>query len=407
MKRIHLRSLLAATAFLLLVNPNAHAQNPNHTNGDLVIFFQNPGGIQGDNMQVFGSLGNTATLFRQAYVNGQNLTNIANIQAVMTNTFGTNWANQTTLYGGLGGVWSASSGSSLRNDDPSRTIYSSSARDFVGTPGQANSTVLDFAGLTQITQAANAGVIAQNLIFEANATTQIAAVTNSTTGGSTIAGINPANGTGWANNIPAPGVQQAGSATNFGTFGPFSNVEFLWDLYRAQARNDISGQYGFGEPLLVGSFLGTVVLTANGNIHFVAAVSASSPYDTWAADYGLDPLQTTGPLAGDRASDPDGDGLINFQEYSFGSNPTIGSPAHLRASRSGTNVLLTAVQRNTDITAFELQSRPALATGSWTNSGLSTSASGDQGGVPSGYTRMVYTNAPGPIQSFFRLLATE
>jgi len=174
-----------------------------------------------------------------------------------------------------------------------------------------------------------------------------------------------------------------------------------------QAVNDIPGQYGFGAPIRSGRFLGTVVLTADGNVSFVAAAGAVTPYAAWAASYGLDPLLTVGPTAGHRASNPDGDGLLNFAEFAFGTNPTVGSPAPISATRNGGNVLVTMIQRNTDVTSYVLQSRGELGAGTWTNSGLSPTAAGDQAGVPSGYTRVVYTAAGGPGKTFYRALATE
>jgi len=401
-------ALVAITSTLTLLPTSARAQNPGYAPGDLVIFFQNPGGSQGSDMQLFATTGNTATVFRQAFVNGQNLTNVVNVGGLLGTTFSTNWTSETTLYGGLGGTWSASTGTSLSNGDPGRTVYTSMPRNVVGTPGVAASSVAVLAGNTAMTATANA-VIQQNNIFETLATNSPAAITNGL--GSTIQSINPTDafggGNSWNNNIPAPGVQQQGSASSFGTFGPFTNVEFLWDVYRVQARKDVSGQYGFGEPIREGMFLGTVVLDASGNVSFVAAAGTSTPYDAWAASYGLDPSLTTGATAGDRTANPDGDSLLNFAEFAFGTNPTIGSPAPISATRNGGNVLVTMIQRNTDITSYVLQTRGELGSGSWTNSGLSPTAAGDQAGVPSGYTRVVYTAAGGPGKVFFRALATE
>jgi hypothetical protein len=253
------------------------------------------------------------------------------------------------------------------------------------------------------------GIIQQNNIFETRATISPAAITNGL--GATIQSINPTDdlggGSSWNGWLAAPGVQQQGSEETFGTFGPFSNVEFLWDLYRAQAVNDVDGQFGFGQPIRQGVYLGTVVLDASGNVSFVAAAGASTPYDVWAASYGLDPVLTTGPTAGARTANPDGDGLSNFAEFAFGTSPTVGSPAPISATRNGGNVLVTMIQRNTDVTSYVLQSRGELGAGTWTNSGLSPTAAGDQAGVPSGYTRVVYTAAGGPGKTFYRALATE
>lgn len=268
-----------AVAALFATTGTSQAQNTNHTPGDLVLFFQNPGGTTGNNMQLFASLGNTATVFRQAFVAQTNVYNILNIGSQMNSTFGTNWANVTTLYGGLGGVWSTGSGLGLQNDDPRRTIYSSMARNSVGTPGTANDSQFPTLGETAFASAANAGITIQNNIFETGASTKVASITNGV--GTTIAGINPAGGNGWANNVPAPGVQQQGSATSFGTFDTINNVEFMWDIYRAQNRNDVVGQFAFGDPVREGVFLGTMVLTTSGDLSFVT--TAIPEPGTWVA----------------------------------------------------------------------------------------------------------------------------
>jgi hypothetical protein len=92
---------------------------------------------------------------------------------------------------------------------------------------------------------------------------------------------NPVGGNGWNNNIAGDKVQQAGSADSYGAFGSINNVEFMWDLYRLQARNNISGQYGQGDAIRTGEFLGTLVLDSAGNVSF--QTNAIPEPGTWAA----------------------------------------------------------------------------------------------------------------------------
>jgi hypothetical protein len=285
------RVVLMAVAALLLLPPAAQAQNPDYTPGDLVLFFQNPGGLTGSEEQVFASLGNTATVFRDAAAGSTS--NIININFELTSAFGANWASETTLYGGLGGVWGTSTlGSQLQNGDPQRTIYTSQQRSSIGTVGAPNSAGYSVSADGTMTSIANS-ITGQNQILEVKGTGATAVVPfDPSSLATSIANQNPANGNGWNNNIPAPGVQQQGQAGDFGTFGTISNVQFMWDVYRIQPRNNISGQYGQGEPIRQSEYLGTIVLNNVGDVYFVAARGAS-PTPTISLSGSLTPFNTT------------------------------------------------------------------------------------------------------------------
>lgn len=247
----------------------ALAQNPGYTPGDLVLFFQNPGGTTGSDRTLYVSLGNTATLFRQGEAGtagAVNLLNIVNIGDALISAFGANWASELTLYAGLSGVWGTGLGTSLQNGDPSRTLYVSNARLGVGTVGQANSTPWSINNDTAMSNAAN-GMANQNNLFETKGTS---GVYMSLTGESTIDNQNPiSNGLqGNAfNDVFAGGVQQQGSGSSFGSFGPVNNVEFALDLYRILATTTASGQVG--GPNRQGTYEGTVVIDQTGNVSFV------------------------------------------------------------------------------------------------------------------------------------------
>ena len=272
-----------AGAALTVAAGTAQAQNTNYTDGDLVLFFQNPGGSTGSDQQLFASLGNTATVFRAAFTAQSNPSGILNINSQLTSAFGSGWANATTLYGGAGGVWSsASGGNQLQNGDPKRTVYTTLARPSIGVVGSVNSdgfSTVNSGGATAISQA----IIQQNNILETQASTAVAVIALP---GSSVAAsiplINPANANGWNNSVPNPGVQQQGQAGNYGTFGSINNVEFMWDLYRSQARNNISGQYGADEALYDGSYIGTLTLSSNGDVGFTTTAPIPEP-GTWAA----------------------------------------------------------------------------------------------------------------------------
>ncbi len=274
MKSIKTLALGAAAAAMLLGTSTGRAQNPNYTPGDMVLFFQNPGGIIGSTNQLFASLGNTATVFRDA-APGSVSGSLININSQLTSAFGAGWASETTLYGGLGGVWGTSTlGTQLQNGDPQRTIYTSQQRSSIGTVGSQNSVGYSVSADGTMSAIANS-VTGQNNILEVNGTSATAIVPVPVAGTS-IANQNPAGGNGWNNNIPAPGVQQQGQAGDFGSFGTIGNVEFMWDVYRIQARDNIAGQYGFGDGVRQSEYLGTVTLNSAGDVGFTTVPEPST-----------------------------------------------------------------------------------------------------------------------------------
>ncbi len=387
----------------ILFTSSLRAENPNYTDGDLVLFFQNPGGSTGSDQQVFVNLGNTATVFRAAFTDQSNLTNIININSALTSAFGPDWANATTLYGGAGGVWSsAAQGNTLQNGDPRRTVYTTIARPSIGVVGSVNSdgfSTVSSGFATSISQA----IVQQNNILETQASTAVAVIAlPGNSQGSSIPLINPANGNGWNNNVPSPGVQQQGQAGNYGTFGSINNVKFMWDLYRSQARDNIAGQYGEGQETFAGVYLGTIVLTESGDVSFITSGGnlPATPYESWAAEYAPAALS-------DKNADFDGDGFTNFQEFAFGTDPTIGNAALVSASTSGSNLVITALQRTAGATSgidsYALETRADLTTGTWLPSEVAA-----VDGTPVGeYTPVTYTVPRAGARGFYRLIATE
>jgi hypothetical protein len=254
----------------------AQAQNPNYTPGDLVLFFQNPGGT-GTNNTVYVNLGNTATLFRQASAGTEgatNLLNIVNISSTMISAFGANWASEITLYSGLAGVWGTSGlSNALQNGDPNRTVYVSQARAGLGILGQPNSAAPSIGSDGGMTTASN-GIVDQNNVFETQfltaqgiASTAISRIDDQNTF------IQPGN-QGAAFSAFPDGIQQQGAAGSFGTFGPVGDVQFALDLYRILGKTGIAGQVD--GTLREGSFEGTVVVDGAGNVSFVAVPEPST-----------------------------------------------------------------------------------------------------------------------------------
>ena len=150
-----------------------------------------------------------------------------------------------------------------------------------------------------------------------------------------------------------------------------------------------------------GSFTGDVSFASTGATTQTRAVSGTvtSAYDAWAASYSL-----SGPSALP-AADPDNDGLNNNNEYAFGTNPTVSTPSLLSVATTGGNTTVTWIERNSGFT-YAVQSTTNLATTAFASDGtVSPSTSGDQTGVPSGYTRKQFT-VTATNNKFFRVRAT-
>ena len=267
---------LALTASGMAIAP-ALAQNPEYENGDLILFFQNPGGTTGSDQLLFISLGNTALDFRGAGAGiepGQLSLSLLNIDAQLDLAFGSNWANETTLFAGLAGVWGTAGtfSTTVVNGDPNRTVYTSRPRNAagLGTLGSAGSAAWTVSTDTAMTNAATGiqGALAGFETFGAGAVAQIQ-INNST-----LDNDQPPGGTNFSA-FTTPGVQQQGTGTSFGSFGGIDNVEFALDLYRILGDTGNAGQVP--GVLRTGSYEGSVVLGNDGSVSFIGTTVVPEP----------------------------------------------------------------------------------------------------------------------------------
>jgi hypothetical protein len=101
------------------------------------------------------------------------------------------------------------------------------------------------------------------------------------------------------------GVQQRGSATAFGAFGPVASPEFLLDLYRIAPRSDDDTAGEVSGVRRVGTYEGTVAISSSGGVSFISR---------------LIPAYV----------DTDGDGLSDFIEgllaSEYGFDPNVSQP---------------------------------------------------------------------------------
>lgn len=265
--------LVAAIAGL--ITAPAQAQNPNYAPGDLVLGFQNPGGATGADQTVLVNLGNTATVFRDA---SSNLIDITNIGALLSATFGANWANETTLHMTAVGIWGTSAlANTLQNGDPNRTLYLGKPRDVLGTIGAAGSSAPGVANTTDATTASS-GAFSVGNSLEQNSALSAAALELSL---SSLDNQNPFISPGVqgpAYSVFGGGLQDRFEiGSQFADFAGLGPVEGALDLYRLQTRNNIAGQFDQGGTILSGVYQGSLVLESNGDVSYVIEPLAAVP----------------------------------------------------------------------------------------------------------------------------------
>ncbi len=373
--RIHsTQSLFPIALALSLTTGHVSAQNPNYSEGDLVLFFQQEGGSN----TVYANLGNAATVFRgsAAGPGATNKINFININADLVSAFGAGWASNPAIHAGLAGVYSINNtnATAVVDGDPYRTLYISSGRTAVGTVGQAGSAGYLVNTNTGMSTGAK-NIYSQNNILE---TTYMAAVTVSPTGISRIDDSSPFLQPGLqdtAFEVFAGGVQQAGASGSFGSFGDAGTVEYALDLYRILARTGVAGQVAGN--LREGSFEGTVTVNSGGMISFISqGAVVSSAFDTWALTF---PALDT-PAKRDKSADPDNDGLSNLMEFVLNGNPAMADPGVAPVLEDSTsNFVFSFTRRDDSEAGVTLQFQYGSDLAGWTSAtiGANSTVVGD------------------------------
>lgn len=112
---------------------------------------------------------------------------------------------------------------------------------------------------------------------------------------------------------------------------------------------------------IVGDYVSHTTQTGQDTYNVISL--GTQQYVDWTHSYDLDPTAAAGPTAGTPAADPDGDGFDNYEEYAFGGNPTVGTPALLAIASS----TITFIGLKSAPSSYSVQNTTNLATGSWTN----------------------------------------
>lgn len=143
--------------------------------------------------------------------------------------------------------------------------------------------------------------------------------------------------------------------------------------------------------------------------NFFLITPGSSPepsaYNSWAAEYSLDPAVTTGPGAGAPEADPDSDSFTNQQEYAFGTNPTEATAGLVGTSNSGGDLIITFLTRS-DL-AYTVQTTDNLSTTPFDNSGIPIVDGPVEPAPPTGYIRKQFSVTPGAGRNFYRVIARD
>lgn len=272
--------LTALAAVVVAALPVHHATAQTFAHGDLVLYFQNPGGTTGADQTVYVNLGTAWSDFRGAATGADvaDKINFASIGSDLSTAFGANWATETTLYAGLAAAQNnlnPSLGNAINGDSRS-TVYVSSPRTAAGTVGTSNSSPgwSTFNG-SQV-QSAAGGIISMNsttpAIVGSLATGDAAQFSTSNV---FLDEQNVLSPIPLSFNVFAGDVMQQGSAGSFGTLGSVANVEFALDLYRIVAAANRPGQLS-GDIVGVPTYEGTMLLDSSGNVSFVTGVPEPS-----------------------------------------------------------------------------------------------------------------------------------
>ena len=418
------RSIACLVAFIWLVfsAQGKAAQAGVYAVNDLLMFFQNPeqtGGTSGTASVVYFNLGSTFNVFRDAATPSSGAFGstiyLGNINSILTSSYGSDWTDLSSsiFFGANGQNGSTSSvNTSTSNGDFARTVYITKPRTSVGSVGQANSV----SPLYAPSQTAVAGQIAGANAISGMTQPGVVAV-----GDTLLDGYNP-----FFNGAPAnayseviPGGLMNNISSTRTSLGSISNVVGALDLYRVaktsgtgtssasiwQNSNNITATYSNNFGVAGGGsaaafYLGTITLSSDGAVNFVAAGGSSvSDYTAWAAEYPDADLT-------DKEGDYDKDGFKNVDEYAFGTNPTLGNTALSSATVVSNNLTVGFFRRST-----ANDQAPAYAVFSITDFGNAFTNNGASISIltnvaPAGYQAASVTQPVSGSKIFYRIKAT-
>lgn len=282
---LKLRVLALAAGSLAISTLGAHAApDTGYNTNDLLLFFQNPTGTQGSDRVVVFSLGSTFNVFRDAAtpssLNFGSTISLGNINSFLNTTYGADWSNvASSIFAGAAGQngnVSNLSTATTADGDYARTVYVSKPRAGAGTLGLDNS-----ASVLLPSGATGQGTLASNINGSNDAATAAGQPGSLLTNATVIDTNNP-----FFNGNPSTAYGQITGGVmgslNSSTYslGSVSNVVLGLDIYRATPVINASGWQNTesisGVTARNGYYLGTVALSSNGDLNFVAVPEPST-----------------------------------------------------------------------------------------------------------------------------------
>ncbi|MDB6135673.1 MAG: sorting protein [Verrucomicrobiales bacterium] len=284
-----------------------------YASGDLLMGFVTGTG-QGTDDTVVVRLG-SASSFRDAFDTAKNSLNFANVGTQLSSVFGADWYERTDLYISIfASTDSDTIGDTLVSGDPFRTVYASRNRNSAGSvPGTARSTAWTFPSNTAATTTSGQ-IVSTALTYSLSTANAAGLAVIPKSGGNTLDEYTkPAKANSFAN--LTGGIEAAFAAGPWGSLGDAGSVEAALDVYRIQAVNNVSGQYGAGNPIRSGAYKGTFTISQTGQVSFIAMGNAPADgFNDWAVSKGL-------PTGTPTTDDRDNDGIPALVEYALDLNP--------------------------------------------------------------------------------------
>jgi hypothetical protein len=274
---------LAVGAFAFPASEALAAVDTGYNANDMLLFFRNPGGATGTDQVVVFSLGSTWDVFRDA-ANPIDPTfgttiSLGNINTQLNTTYGTDWTSlSSSIFAGAVGQNGSTNGAATTtsNGDYARTVYVTKQRTSAGGAGSANSTGVTLPGTT-----AGQGNLANNISTSNNGAVSAGQPGVLGNTGTTIDDQNPFSS---GNPATAYGFLQGGvmGALNSTTYslGGVNDIVIGLDLYRATPVTNAQGwqntQNISGVTAGEGYYLGTITLSSNGDVNFIAVPEPST-----------------------------------------------------------------------------------------------------------------------------------